>query len=91
MDQQSYSASGLSSSHDMTIDQLPSLFLQNQQSPDNIALYNPSFQHLQGNESQLSQSSEAINIAYNNEEADQKPDLSKISKGTCYNYTLTVF
>ena len=79
MDQPSFSAASLpGTSGDITIDQLPGLYLQNQ-SIANVTLYNPAFQHLQQNENQLSQSSEAINASY--ADVDQKPDLAKLSKG----------
>jgi hypothetical protein len=96
MDQPSFSAASLpGTSGDITIDQLPGLYLQNQ-SIANVTLYNPAFQHLQQNENQLSQSSEAINASY--EDVDQKPDLAKLSKGkpTCipivgYGKILSIF
>lgn len=84
MDQPSYSGSNLASSSDIDIEQLPALYFQNQQSVDNANLFSPNFQQLQQNESQLSQSAEAMNNPF--DETEQKPDLAKISKGKYFFY-----
>lgn len=80
MDHPSYSAPNVASSSECTRDQLPSMFLHRQQSLENRnLLFNQSFHQLQQHDNQLSQSTEALHVGY--EDIDQKPDLAKISKG----------
>ncbi|XP_052067616.1 ecdysone-induced protein 78C-like [Mytilus californianus] len=79
MTQPSYSAANVASSSECTREQLPPIFLQNQQSIENRnVLFNQSFHQLQQHDNQLSQSTEALHVGY--EDIDQKPDLAKISK-----------